>query len=180
MGPRGPAWPRCCALYAALGALACGLRPAAAMAASDERRLAVPVAATPCWQVEDFVVAQECTQCTSFQAKTIPDCSPTGFIEKINCATSKRDEFKSCRSAVMEAHIFWKFVGTMMCVAAVFAVLVVCRQRVLDRKALEKVRKQIESIQRAGSHPANAELCGELPCAPLLPQDATGESREGS
>ncbi|XP_067169462.1 protein JTB isoform X1 [Apteryx mantelli] len=148
MGPRGPAWPCCCALYAALGALACGLRPAAAaaMGPSDERRLARLVAATPCWRVEDFVVAQECTQCTSFQEKTIAECRPTGFIEKISCATSKRDEFKSCRSAVMEARIFWKFVGTMMCVAVVFAVLVVCRQRVLDRKALEKVRKQIESI----------------------------------
>ncbi|NXD17052.1 JTB protein, partial [Nothocercus nigrocapillus] len=123
----------------------------------------------PCWLVEDFVVAQECAPCTSFQEvsaaprppstapappltglpllqKTILDCSPTGFIEKINCASSKREEFKSCRSAVMEARVFWKFVGTMMGTAAVFAVLVVCRQRVLDRKALEKVRKQIESI----------------------------------
>ncbi|NWR82167.1 JTB protein, partial [Centropus unirufus] len=100
----------------------------------------------PCWRVEDFVVAQECARCSSFQAKTIAQCSPTGFIEKISCATSKRDEFKSCRSALMEAHVFWRFVGSMMCVAAVFSVLVVCRQRVLDRKALEKVRKQIESI----------------------------------
>ncbi|XP_069650398.1 protein JTB isoform X2 [Haliaeetus albicilla] len=177
MGPRGPSGPRSYALYAVLGALVCGLWPAAAaMAASDERRSASPVAATPCWRVEDFVVAQECTRCSSFQAvstgsdgaaltpsgagpapvwpltdsswsqKTIAECSPTGFIEKISCATSKRDEFKSCRSAVMEARVFWRFVGTMMCVATIFAVLVVCRQRVLDRKALEKVRKQIESI----------------------------------
>lgn len=29
---------------------------------------ASPVAATPCWRVEDFVVAQECTRCSSFQA----------------------------------------------------------------------------------------------------------------
>ncbi|NXV52536.1 JTB protein, partial [Uria aalge] len=100
----------------------------------------------PCWQVEDFVVAQECARCSSFEVKTLPECAPTGFIEKISCPTSKREEAKSCRSAVMEAHIFWRFVGTMMCVAAIFAVLVVCRQRVLDRKALEKVRKQIESI----------------------------------
>ncbi|NXV72598.1 JTB protein, partial [Atlantisia rogersi] len=100
----------------------------------------------PCWQVEDFVVAQECTRCSSFQAKTVAACSLTGFIEKISCATSKKDELKSCRSAVMEAHVFWRFVSTMMCVAAIFGVLVVCRQRVLDRKAQEKVRKQIESI----------------------------------
>ncbi|XP_064331399.1 protein JTB isoform X1 [Phalacrocorax carbo] len=144
MGPRGPAGPRCCALYAVLGALVCGLCPA--MAASDERRSASPVAVTQCWRVEDFVVAQECTRCSSFQAKTIVECSHTGFIEIITCAASSREEYKSCHSAVMEAHVFWRFVGTMMCVAAVFAVLVVCRQRVLDRKALEKVRKQIESI----------------------------------
>ncbi|KAM6039383.1 LOW QUALITY PROTEIN: protein JTB [Chlamydotis macqueenii] len=145
MGPPGPAGPRCRLLCAVLGALLCGLRPAG-MAASDERRSASPVSATPCWQVEDFVVAQECARCSSFQAKTVEQCSPTGFVEKITCPSSRRDEFKSCRSAVMEAHVFWRFVGTMMCVAAVFAVLVVCRQRVLDRKALEKVRKQIESI----------------------------------
>ncbi|NWU73023.1 JTB protein, partial [Pterocles burchelli] len=100
----------------------------------------------PCWRVEDFVVAQECSRCSGFQAKTLAECHPTGFVEQIHCAASGRDEFKSCRSAVMEARVFWRFVGTMMCVAAVFAVLVVCRQRVLDRKALEKVRKQIESI----------------------------------
>ncbi|NXN33877.1 JTB protein, partial [Nycticryphes semicollaris] len=100
----------------------------------------------PCWRVEDFVVTRECSRCSGFDVKTVPECVPTGFIEKITCGTSKKEVIKSCRSAVMEAHVFWRFVGTMMCVAAVFAVLVVCRQRVLDRKALEKVRKQIESI----------------------------------
>ncbi|NXN97938.1 JTB protein, partial [Rhinopomastus cyanomelas] len=99
-----------------------------------------------CWRVEDYVVVQECARCSSFQAKSMTECEPTGFVEKITCATSKRDDFKRCRSAVMEAQVFWRFVGTMMSVTAVFAVLVVCRQRVLDRKALEKVRKQIESI----------------------------------
>uniref|UniRef100_A0A8B9DR67 Protein JTB n=1 Tax=Anser cygnoides TaxID=8845 RepID=A0A8B9DR67_ANSCY len=122
-----------------------GLEPGAALS-TRAAPAASPTQATPCWRVEDFVVAQECGRCSSFQAKTVPECGPTGFVERISCAASKRDEFKSCRSAVMEAHVFWRFVGTMMCVAAVFAVLVVCRQRVLDRKALEKVRKQIESI----------------------------------
>ncbi|NWU92646.1 JTB protein, partial [Upupa epops] len=99
-----------------------------------------------CWRVEDYVVVQECTRCTSFQAKSMTECEPTGFVEKITCATSKRDDFKRCRSAVMEAQVFWKFVCTMMSITAIFVVLVVCRQRVLDRQALEKVRKQIESI----------------------------------
>ncbi|XP_019412390.1 PREDICTED: protein JTB [Crocodylus porosus] len=126
--------------------LAWGLGPAEATGPGSDKRSVSPVAATPCWHVEEFVVAQECTQCTTFEAKTMPECSPTGFIERINCATSQKDEYKSCRSAVMEAHAFWRFEGAMIGVAVIFALLVVCRQRMLDRKALEKVRKQIESI----------------------------------
>uniref|UniRef100_A0A8D0L3B6 Protein JTB n=1 Tax=Sphenodon punctatus TaxID=8508 RepID=A0A8D0L3B6_SPHPU len=107
------------------------------------------VGATPCWQVEEFVVMGECAQCVSFQMKTMPECSATGFVEQINCSSSKKDsppEYKSCRSAVMETRIFWKFEGSMLGLAVLFALLVLCRQRMLDRRALEKVRKQIESI----------------------------------
>uniref|UniRef100_A0A8C4Y8L7 Protein JTB n=1 Tax=Gopherus evgoodei TaxID=1825980 RepID=A0A8C4Y8L7_9SAUR len=109
--------------------------------------LSEPLVATPCWQAEDFVVVQDCAPCTIFQAKTMPECSTTGFIEQVSCAVSKKEEYKgNCRSVVTEAHSFWKFEGAMICVAVVFALLVMCRQRVLDRKALEKVLKQIESI----------------------------------
>lgn len=52
----------------------------------------------------------------------------------------------SCRSAVMEEHLFWKFEAAMLALTALFAVLVVVRQRWLDRLASEKVRRQIESI----------------------------------
>ncbi|XP_067328399.1 protein JTB [Anolis sagrei] len=101
---------------------------------------------TPCWRTGDFVVTLQCAPCTSFQSKTMPECGATGFVEQINCSASKKGEFKSCRSAAMEARLFWKFEGAMLGAAAAFALLVVCRQRLLDRKALEKVRKQIESI----------------------------------
>ncbi|KFO36348.1 Protein JTB [Fukomys damarensis] len=55
-------------------------------------------------------------------------------------------EAVGCRSALMEQHLFWKFEGAVVGVALIFACLVVIRQRQLDRKALEKVQKQIESI----------------------------------
>uniref|UniRef100_A0A7N5JXT0 Protein JTB n=1 Tax=Ailuropoda melanoleuca TaxID=9646 RepID=A0A7N5JXT0_AILME len=100
----------------------------------------------PCWLVEEFVVAEECAPCSNFQAKTTPECGSTGYVEKITCSSSKTNEFKSCRSALMEQHLFWKFEGAIVGVALVFACLVIIRQRQLDRKALEKVRKQIESI----------------------------------
>uniref|UniRef100_A0A8V5GPH7 Protein JTB n=1 Tax=Melopsittacus undulatus TaxID=13146 RepID=A0A8V5GPH7_MELUD len=104
-----------------------------------------PVSAA-CWRVEEFVVAQECSACTGFQMKTVPECSPTGFVEQINCAGSKRAEFKSCRSALQDSRSFWHFVGSSLALAAGASILVLWRQRLLDRKALEKVRKQMESI----------------------------------
>ncbi|XP_061207845.1 protein JTB-like isoform X3 [Neopsephotus bourkii] len=116
------------------------------MAAGDERRSASPVAATACWRVEEFVVAQECGPCSAFQM-TVPECSPTGFVERINCAGSKRAEYKSsCRSARVDARSFWRFVGSMLGLAALSGLLVLSRQRLLDRRALEKVRKQLEAI----------------------------------
>uniref|UniRef100_A0A8D2CRV9 Protein JTB n=1 Tax=Sciurus vulgaris TaxID=55149 RepID=A0A8D2CRV9_SCIVU len=108
--------------------------------------LLVSTSTLPCWLIEEFVIAEECTPCSSFQAKTTSECGSTGYVEKITCSSSKRSEFKSCRSALMEQHLFWKFEGAVVGVALVFACLVIIRQRQLDRKALEKVRKQIESI----------------------------------
>ncbi|XP_078064232.1 protein JTB-like [Mustelus asterias] len=104
------------------------------------------VSATPCWQLEQFLVAEECKKCTRFQVKTQKACSKSGFVEKINCSESQREEYKSCRSTGMEETLFWKFEGTMISLSVIFAALVVLRQRTLDRLASEKVRKQIESI----------------------------------
>ncbi|XP_072346624.1 protein JTB [Scyliorhinus torazame] len=104
------------------------------------------VSATRCWQVEQFMVAEECKKCTRFQVKTQEACGRTGFVEKINCSESQKEEYKSCRSTGMEETLFWRFEGTMVTLSVVFAVMVVLRQRTLDRLASEKVRKQIESI----------------------------------
>lgn len=122
------------------------LRLCRAEAPVRAEKLSVSTSSLPCWLVEEFAVAEECAPCSTFQAKTTPECGSTGYVEKITCSSSKRNEFKSCRSALMEQHLFWKFEGAIVGVALVFACLVIVRQRQLDRKALEKVRKQIESI----------------------------------
>uniref|UniRef100_A0A8C2MAG7 Protein JTB n=1 Tax=Cricetulus griseus TaxID=10029 RepID=A0A8C2MAG7_CRIGR len=49
---------------------------------------------SPCWLMEEFVVTEECTPCSNFQIKTTPECSSTGYVEKITCSSSKRNEFK--------------------------------------------------------------------------------------
>ncbi|ELW47314.1 protein JTB [Tupaia chinensis] len=111
-----------------------------------EEKLSASTSNLPCWLVEEFVVVEECGPCSNFQVKTNRECGSTGYVEKITCSSTKKSEFKSCRSALMEQHLFWKFEGAVVGVALVFACLVIIRQRQLDRKALEKVRKQIESI----------------------------------
>ncbi|XP_006861545.1 PREDICTED: protein JTB [Chrysochloris asiatica] len=139
--PGLPQGRRLCWLFLALALKFCQ-----AEAPVQEEKQSVSTSNLPCWLVEEFVVAEECAPCSNFQTKTIPECSSTGYLEKITCSSSKRNEFKSCRSAMMEQHLFWKFEGAVVGVALVFACLVILRQRLLDRKALEKVRKQIESI----------------------------------
>ncbi|XP_045838499.1 protein JTB [Meles meles] len=133
-----------CRLCWLLCAFTLQLGQAEAPAPAEKR--SVSASAPPCWLAEEFAVAEECAPCSHFQAKTTPECGSTGYVEKITCSSSKRNEFKSCRSALMEQRLFWKFEGAIVGVALVFACLVIIRQRQLDRKALEKVRKQIESI----------------------------------
>ncbi|XP_013926738.1 PREDICTED: protein JTB [Thamnophis sirtalis] len=140
----GPRWRL--ALGALLGLVVAPSRSAEGLAENDAKAPASLTGTTPCWRREDFVVTTECSPCTSFQIKTMSECGVTGFVEQINCGVSKKGEFKSCRSLEMETRAFWRFEGAMLGAAGVFALLVVFRQRVLDGKALEKVRKQIESI----------------------------------
>ncbi|XP_048366295.1 protein JTB [Sphaerodactylus townsendi] len=138
----GPRWRLVVA--ALVGLLVPPPRLEAAASESDGKTIVNVSKATLCWRTEDFVVTHPCSPCSSFEAKRTPECQVTGFIEHITCG--RKQEIKSCRSVEMEAHTFWKFEGAMIGLAAFFALLVVYRQRMLDRKALEKVRKQIESI----------------------------------
>ncbi|XP_028910653.1 protein JTB [Ornithorhynchus anatinus] len=140
-----PGLPRDLLLLAGL-LCACALKLGSTEAPVKDLEKPAATDAPPCWLVEEFVVVEPCGECTSFKAKMVPECSTTGFVEKISCTASKKERLKSCRSAHMEHRAFWRFEAAALGLAAVFAGLVLCRQRLLDRRALEKVRKQIESI----------------------------------
>lgn len=137
--------PRVLVLHALFWGLV-SLRVFGAALLSDDKTAAVKAAAAPCWLLEEFVVTAECSQCNAFQTRSWSSCGLTGYVERVNCTRSNKDEYKSCRSAVMEEHLFWKFEAAMLALTALFAVVVVVRQRWLDRLASEKVRRQIESI----------------------------------
>ncbi|XP_029942502.1 protein JTB [Salarias fasciatus] len=112
----------------------------------SEEKMSVKPAVTPCWLLEDFVVTEECVRCSDFNAKSQLACKQTGYVERVNCSRTHRDEYRSCRSSLMEEHLFWKFEAAMLALTALFSILVIVRQRSLDRLASEKVRRQIESI----------------------------------
>ncbi|XP_062846712.1 protein JTB [Trichomycterus rosablanca] len=137
--------PRVLVLHALFWGLV-SLRVFGAAFLGEEKTPAIKAASMPCWQVEEFVVATECTACYGIEMKSLAACSQTGYVEKINCTKSNKEEYKSCRSAVMEENLFWKFVGTMLGLTVFFALVVIARQRTLDRQASDKVRRQIESI----------------------------------
>lgn len=137
--------PRVLVLHALFWGLV-SLRVFGAALLSDDRTSAPKAHIAPCWLLEDFVVTAECAQCNAFQTRTWLACEATGYVERINCTRTNRDEYKSCRSAVMEEHLFWKFEAAMLALMTLFGILVVVRQRSLDRLASEKVRRQIESI----------------------------------
>ncbi|KAM3858405.1 protein JTB [Diretmus argenteus] len=137
--------PRVLALHALFWGLV-SLRVFGAALLSEEKTTATKSLASPCWLEEEFVVTAECSQCNAFLSKSWAACGLTGYVERINCTKSNRDEYKSCRSALMEEHLFWKFEAAMLALTVIFAMIVVSRQRSLDRLASEKVRRQIESI----------------------------------
>ncbi|XP_028283852.1 protein JTB [Parambassis ranga] len=136
--------PRVLVLHALFWGLV-SLRVFGAALLSEEKSTVRPVAA-PCWLQEEFVVTEECARCSDFHSRSQAACTLTGYVERVNCTKSSREEYKSCRSALMEEHLFWKFEAAMLALTALFAILVVVRQRWLDRLASEKVRRQIESI----------------------------------
>ncbi|XP_036827142.1 protein JTB-like isoform X1 [Oncorhynchus mykiss] len=137
--------PRILALHALFWVLV-SLRVFGAALLSEEKTTVARPVTTPCWQMEEFVVAVECSRCNTLQSKSWAACIQTGYAERINCTKSNKDEYKSCRSTLMEEHLFWKFEGATLGLTILFALIVVARQRSLDRLASEKVRRQIESI----------------------------------
>lgn len=137
--------PRVLILHALFWGLV-SLRVFGAALLSTDRDSAENTPSPPCWRLEAFVVTTGCQQCDAFQTRSWSACGPTGYVERVNCTRSNKDEIKSCRSTVMEEHRFWKFEGIMLALALVFGILVVARQRWLDRLVSEKVRRQIESI----------------------------------
>ncbi|XP_038659813.1 protein JTB [Scyliorhinus canicula] len=98
----------------------------------------------PCWEKEEFSIIRKCTSCSDYEKKVKVECAFTGFVEEIQCTSDHK--YRSCRSDEMEELKFWRFEGIVVLVGVIFAIIVLFRQRALDRRAEQKVRRQLESI----------------------------------
>nr|XP_032800813.1 protein JTB-like [Petromyzon marinus] len=114
--------------------------------AASVRGSLVAVTPLPCWALEEYRTVQPCTPCSDFQSTAMEACVATGFVEKLSCVDSHKDEFRSCRSVTAEERAFWRFELVVVGVGAVLALAVTLRHRRLDRIASDKVRRQIESL----------------------------------
>uniref|UniRef100_UPI00358E4D94 protein JTB isoform X2 n=1 Tax=Myxine glutinosa TaxID=7769 RepID=UPI00358E4D94 len=100
----------------------------------------------PCWKMEEYQTVQTCSPCSDLQKKTLQECKATGFVEKLLCSHSEKEDYRSCRSRVVEERTFWYFEAAMLSTGLFFTLLVMLRQRQLDRMAADKVRRQFESV----------------------------------
>ncbi|XP_072925871.1 protein JTB isoform X2 [Hemitrygon akajei] len=98
----------------------------------------------PCWEYEEYSILRECRPCTDYEKIVHPECRFTGFIEEVKCAEDQR--YRSCRSVELEELKFWKFEGIVVLMGVIFAIIVTFRQRTLDRRAEQKVRRQLEEM----------------------------------
>ncbi|XP_041962942.1 protein JTB-like isoform X2 [Alosa sapidissima] len=142
MGVPIPVWTKLSVCIALLAIVSNRVLSAAVLDQHNYTELVPDV--TPCWQMEEFEVLVECAPCSAVQSWRTA-CRPTGYTEKVICMKSNRVDLKSCHSAVREDSLFWRFEAVMMSLTVFFALVVVKRQRVLDRRASEMVWKQIES-----------------------------------
>ncbi|XP_067838298.1 protein JTB-like isoform X2 [Heptranchias perlo] len=98
----------------------------------------------PCWEKEEFSIVRECTPCSDYEKTVHVECAFTGFVEEVKCSSDQT--YRSCRSVEMEELKFWKFEGVVVLVGVIFAIVVIFRQRTLDRRAEQKVRRQLGEI----------------------------------
>ncbi|CAN0318658.1 unnamed protein product [Lampetra fluviatilis] len=122
------------------------LGPSRVADAASVRGSPVAVTPLPCWALEEYRTVQPCAPCSDFQSTAMEACVATGFVEKLSCVDSHKDEFRSCRSVTAEERAFWHFEFTVMGLGAALALAVTLRHRRLDRIASDKVRRQIESL----------------------------------
>lgn len=98
-----------------------------------------------CHQAEPVEILELCRKCTPFERRWQPTvCSPGGYKELVLCSTSKTQTFRSCPiPANIQKHQFWMFEFVIFLMALASIAGVHYRQKMLDKRMVEKIKRQI-------------------------------------
>ena len=98
-----------------------------------------------CWLNENHLIKEPCSPCSDFEtaAPHQSACQNTGYKELVKCEFSG-EVYRSC-IVLNDSHSFWSFQFATMLVGFVGYCLIQWRNRQLDRKMLERLRRQLQS-----------------------------------
>lgn len=91
-------------------------------------------------------VLGECTPCIEQQKRwQVEQCGETGLHKKFRCKDGKEEFFSCSRAKSVEERQFWMFEGIVFTIGLLSYIIVIMRQRKLDREALQRIRRQVSS-----------------------------------
>lgn len=102
--------------------------------------------ASMCWLNENHLVKEPCSPCSDFETAghlQNSACQNTGYKELVRCEFSG-EVFRSC-IVLNDSRSFWSFQFSTMLIGFVGYCLIQWRNRQLDRKMLERLRRQLQS-----------------------------------
>ncbi|XP_056633221.1 protein JTB [Diorhabda sublineata] len=98
-----------------------------------------------CWEAGHYENVKECEPCTDFEinSKSIGVCIHSYYKEVLRCSNGEIVT-RSCDKAVYYDELaFWRFEGCMFAIGILSTVCVVSRKRVLNKRILQRVQRQL-------------------------------------
>ncbi|CAG9862519.1 unnamed protein product [Phyllotreta striolata] len=98
-----------------------------------------------CWELGNYEVLKECEPCSEFEirSRNIGVCIHTKYKEVLKCSNGEI-VIRSCdRAAYIDEQQFWRFEGFMFAISLISTVCVVSRRKVLTKRILQRVQRQI-------------------------------------
>lgn len=98
-----------------------------------------------CWLNENHLIKIPCSPCTESEqiSKHQIACLNTGYKELIKCEFSG-EVYRSC-IVLNDSHSFWTFQFSAMLISLIGYCLLQLRNKQLDRKMLERLKRQLQS-----------------------------------
>lgn len=98
-----------------------------------------------CFLKEKFEVVKECEPCSDFEiaSQSIGVCIHTHFKELLKCESGEMVTRSCDKAAYLEERTFWRFEGSAFVLSVVFTFLAVSRKKVLNKRMLQRVQRQI-------------------------------------